>query len=320
MRAFLDLPDGMAIRIGSAGLLLGRHRSCDVQLAAESASRRHALLRLGDDGVEMIVLGQQPIEVDGTSIATSCTLVSGARLDLPGLVCTVRIEDDSDAVADDFAVRYGNGSFPIRTSPFVIGGGAAAIVVDGWPAKAIELHVAQATLCATLAEPGLHNASPLAAATLVELAPGDTLELRGRLFSVERVRAGDATTVAASDSRIHGAVLAPLPRGGRITFCFADGERTVYLPGRRYRLAATLLSPPPPFVVGEFVPDATLVPLVWNDTREGGAREDINVLLTRLRRDLVTGNIAAAAILERAPGGRATRFIVAPGASVREID
>ena len=65
--------------------------------------------------------------------------------------------------------------------------------------------------------------------------------------------------------------------------------------------------------------DTTIVPLVWNDTREGGAREDINVLLSRLRRDLVTGNVASA-ILERAPGGRATRFVVAPGASVREID
>jgi hypothetical protein len=112
----------------------------------------------------------------------------------------------------------------------------------------------------------------------------------------------------------------PLPRGGRITFCFADGDRRVYLPGRRYRLAAALLSPPAPLVAGDFVPDETIVPLVWHDTREVGAREDINVLLTRLRHDLVAGNIAATSVLERAPGGRATRFVVAAGATVREID
>jgi hypothetical protein len=141
------------------------------------------------------------------------------------------------------------------------------------------------------------------------------------MFLIERVRTGDATTVGvATDPRVHGIVLAPLPRGGRITFCFADGERTVYLPGRRYRLAAALLSPPAPLVAGEFVPDATLVPVVWNDRHPGGAREDINVLLTRLRHDLVAANIAAASILERAPGGLATRFVVAPGASVREIE
>jgi hypothetical protein len=267
------------------------------------------------------VLGQHPVGVDDLSIAATCALASGARVTLPGLVCTVRIEDGGDVAAGDFAVRFGSGSFPIRISPFAIGAGPSAIVVDGWPANAIELHVAQAALFATLAEPGQHNARPLAAATLVELAPGDSLEMRGKLFSIERVSAGDATTVGASaDPRVHGAKLAPLPRGGRITFRFADGERTVYLPGRRYRLAAALLSPPAPLVAGDFVPDATLIPLVWHDTREASAREDINVLLTRLRHDLVAGNIAAVTILERAPGGRATRFVVAPGATVRDSD
>lgn len=102
-----------------------------------------------------------------------------------------------------------------------------------------------------------------------------------------------------------------------MTFELAEGARTVFLPGRRFRLIAALLVPPLPYVVGDFVPDAVLVPLVWNDTDEAGSRTDINVLMTRVRHDLTAANLAATSIIERAPGGRATRVIVLPGAKVR---
>jgi hypothetical protein len=58
------------------------------------------------------------------------------------------------------------------------------------------------------------------------------------------------------------------------------------------------------------------VPLVWDDDDEVGGRQDINVLLTRCRRDLVGAGIAAAGLIERAPGGRATRVLLAAGAKV----
>ena len=48
-----------------------------------------------------------------------------------------------------------------------------------------------------------------------------------------------------------------------------------------------------------------------------GGRQEINVLLTRCRQDLVAAGIAPTKLLERAPGGRATRIALAPGAEIK---
>jgi FHA domain len=318
LRGFLDLPDGMAIRIGSAGLLLGRHRSCDLQLAAETASRRHALLRVAEQGVEMIVLGRQPVEVDGQSVTTTAQLGDGAQLGFPGLACRIRIERADDSIPVEFALRRGGERFPIRTSPFVIGGDGH-VAIDGWPRDALRVWVAQGELSADLGVPAVHNGTELASGTHVMLHDGDSLALLGHTFAIEYAPDDAASTVMTADDRIlKGVVLDPLPRGGRVTFSFAGGDRTVFLPGRRYRLIAALVAPPPPLTAGELVPDSELVPLVWNDTDEVGGRLEINVVLTRTRQDLLAAGIATR-LLERAPGGRATRIVLAPGAVIRTV-
>jgi hypothetical protein len=107
-----------------------------------------------------------------------------------------------------------------------------------------------------------------------------------------------------------------LPKGGRVVFTFRDGERTVYLPGRRFQLVSALLAPPAPRVAGELVPNADLIEQVWDDDPALGSRQDLNVLLTRCRQDLDAAGIAAALLIERAPGGGATRARLAPGAQV----
>ncbi len=312
----------MAIRIGPAGIMLGRHRSCDLQLAAETASRRHALLRVVDTGVEMIVLGRQPVDVDGSAVTTSATLSDGALLGFPGLACRIRIERADDSIPVEYALRRGGERFPLRTSPFVIGGDASAnLTIDGWPRDALRLWVAQGELSADLGVPAVHGADPLEAGAHVELHDGDSLALLGHTFAIERAPDDNASTVMVSgERRLKGVVLEPLPRGGRVTLTFGDGDRTVYLPGRRYRIVAALVSPPPPLVAGDFVPDSELVPLVWNDTDEVGGRVEINVVLARTRQDLVAAGIAATRLLERAPGGRATRIVLAPGAVIRTVE
>ena len=105
------------------------------------------------------------------------------------------------------------------------------------------------------------------------------------------------------------------PRGGRITFAFPDGDRTVYLPGRRFALLSALAAPPAPLALGDFVPDSELVPVVWADDDTVGGRAEINVLLTRCRQDLVAAGISATSLLERAPRGPATPQRAAPGAA-----
>ncbi len=107
-----------------------------------------------------------------------------------------------------------------------------------------------------------------------------------------------------------------LPRGGRVVFTFRDGARTAYLPGRRFQLVSALLAPPAPAVAGELVSNADLIEQVWDDDPGLGSRQDLNVLLTRCRQDLDAAGIAATALIERAPGGGATRVRLAPGARI----
>ena len=314
VRAFLDLPDGMAVGIGAAGVLVGRHRECDIQLADESASRRHALLRVALDGVELIALGRQPVHVDDRPCSTVQTVHDGTRLGFPGFACHVRIERAHEAVRIDYVLRRGGERFPIRTSPFVV-------VVAGWPEDAVRFHTAQGLLFVELGEPGRLDGVELEAGVPAAVAVGSTLVYRDHTFVIEHASDDNASTVVTpSPMRATGVVLQPLPRGGRVTFKFGDGDRTVYLPGRRFRLISTLVMPPKPHVAGDYIPDHELVSLVWNDNDEVGGRTDINVLLTRIRQDLVAAGIAATALLERAPGGRATRIVLAPGASIELAD
>jgi len=320
IRAYLDLPDGMAVRIGFEGLLIGRHRSCDVQLTDETASRRHALLRITRAAVELVVLGQAPVELNDAPCTSARELANGDRLRLPGFEGRVRIERHEESVRLSHALRRGRERFQIRSSPFIIGTGhAARVVIAGWPEEAIRFSSVQDALIVELAEPGgTLDGNELAALAPTVVHVGDAVEFRGETFWIEEAEAGDSSTVLSTPSVAPTAVvLRPLPRGGRITFSYPTGERTVYVPGRRFQLLSALLVPAPPLRAGDYVNDADLVPLVWNDNDEVGGRQDINVLLTRCRQDLIAAGIAATALLERAPGGRATRIVLAPGAVVR---
>ncbi len=320
LRAFLDLPDGMAVRVGVDGVLIGRHRTCDVQLADETASRRHALVRVAGDAVELVVLGRHPVDCNGAPCTAVHTLAPGDRLRFPGFECQVRVEHHEDSVGIAYRLVRGRERFQILASPYIVGTSPAArVVIAGWPGEALRFQLPQGVLVVELAEPGgTLNGAALAAGAPTALQAGDQLGYGGETFRIEQADDGDASTVLTSPSTAPTAVvLRPLPRGGRITFTFADGDRTVYVPGRRYQLLAALLAPPSPHVAGDYLPDAELVPLVWNDTDEVGGRQDINVVLTRCRQDLVAAGIAATSLVERAPGGRATRVVLAAGAIVR---
>jgi hypothetical protein len=192
----------------------------------------------------------------------------------------------------------------------VSGDASANVVIDGWPRDALRLWVAQGELSADL-DDGTHTT----------LQDGESVTVRGQTFTIERAPDDSKSTITIDgERRLKGIVLEPLPRGGRVTFQFGDGDRTVYLPGRRYRIIAALVAPPSPLAAGDFVPDSELVPLVWNDTDEVGGRVEINVVLARTRQDLVAAGIGTRHLLERAPGGRATRIVLAPGAVIRTVD
>lgn len=120
---------------------------------------------------------------------------------------------------------------------------------------------------------------------------------------------------SAPATSVTAVALHPLPRGGHVAFTFRDGDRSVYLPGRRFQLVWTLLVPPAPHAAGELIPNADLIEQVWDDDPALGSRRDLNVLIMRCRQDLVAAGISAA-LIERAPGGCATRIRLGPGAQV----
>jgi pSer/pThr/pTyr-binding forkhead associated (FHA) protein len=319
VRAFLELPNATAVRIGAGGLLVGRHHHCDLQLSDPSASRRHALVRVLAEGVEIVVLGRTPVLVDDEPCAAVHCLVDGARLAFPGLACKLRVESFDDAVPLTYGVRRGRDRILVRSSPLVIGSGANShVAIPGWPDGALRLSIVQGALYVELAgEPGLRNGEPIASDAPTAVVPGDILEVRGETLIIEHAPAGDASTVVPADAEPPTAAMVyPLPRGGRIVFTFRDRERAVYLPGRRFQLLWALLEPPPPHAAGELVPDSELVDRVWEDDPALGGRGDLNVVVMRCRKDLLAAGISAERVLERARGGGATRIRLAPGARV----
>jgi hypothetical protein len=62
---------------------------------------------------------------------------------------------------------------------------------------------------------------------------------------------------------------------------------------------------------GEFAGDE----VVW-PRADGAGRTEINVLISRCRRDLVEAGLNGARLIQRAPGGGGTRFALARDATI----
>jgi hypothetical protein len=110
-------------------------------------------------------------------------------------------------------------------------------------------------------------------------------------------------------------VIEMLPRGGRVVMSVAGREHAVFLADRRLDLIVALLRPPAGYRAGEFIPDDTVRGIVW-PRKPGVSRPEINMLISRCRRDLLDVGLAGPRLLERAPGGGATRFALAANAGV----
>jgi hypothetical protein len=103
-----------------------------------------------------------------------------------------------------------------------------------------------------------------------------------------------------------------VPNGALLRVTTAS-ERTAFLPSKRADLVAALLRPSAG-AAGEWIEDDILCTSVWGD--EGGTRVQLNTLLHRTRASLTEAGLDGARLLERAPGGGAVRFLLAPHATV----
>jgi hypothetical protein len=315
----LDVRDGPSRRVGPSGVLIGRRSDCDIVVADLSVSRRHALVRLTAGGAEVVTLGRAPVEVNGAPVTGARSLADGDEIRLPGLTLAVAItipRPDLAARAGFALERAGGGSFGIPHTPFVVGGGDADdLIVKRWPARVLSLHLAQGELFVELhAGDATRNAEPLEPDALVALAPGDILACRDESFTV-RAGGGAATTALGGTELPARVAIEMLPRGGRVVFSIGATDRAVYLADRRFDLVVALARPPAGHRAGEFISDDALRAVVW-PRRPSVSRQEINMLISRCRRDLVEAGLAGPHLIERAPGGGGTRLALAPDAEI----
>jgi len=320
VRCVLDVVGGPSRRVGPSGVLIGRQRDCDIVASDPSVSRRHALVRLTGAGVEVVPLGRSPIDVNGEPSTKPRALADGDELQLPGLTLAVAItipRPDLEARAGFILARADGGSFGIVHTPFVIGGGDTDdLIVKKWPPRTMSLHVAQGVLFVELhAGTATRNGEPLEVDALSAFAPGDELACRGETF-VARAVGGPAETTALRGADLpKRVVIEMLPRGGRVVFSIGASERAVYLADRRFDLLVALARPPGGHRAGEFISDDVLRTVVW-PRKPSVTRPEINMLISRCRRDLVDAGLAGPFLIERAPGGGGTRLALAPDAEI----
>lgn len=311
-------PDGVSRRVSRQGLVIGRGPACDIVVADPMISRRHALIRASFDGIELVPLGRLPVGHNGRTCERAQLLATGDRIEIAGLVFTVRIEiPPPDRTAVGYRLVHGRSSYALSHTPFVAGGGDTDdLIVERWPAGALRFHLAQGELFVeAVVGVATRNGEPIEVEGLAALSVGDVLGYGGEAFEIaggDRAHTTITSDANALPSRI---VIEMLPRGGRVAFSLPEGERTVYLADRRLDLIAALVRPPPGYSPGDFIPDEVLRPVVW-PRNPGVIRSEINVHITRCRKDLLAAGLSGPRLLQRSPGGGATRLALAPGCTI----
>jgi hypothetical protein len=321
-RCTLTAPDGVSRRVGSSGIVIGRDPSCDVVLTDPSVSRRHALIRTSSEGVELVSLGRIAVEHNGKPVEKAQLLGDGDSIKVNELVFTVHVELPRPGRSSTaYRLVRGRSSYGISHTPFVVGGGDSDdLILDGWPQTALRFHLAQGGLFVeALAGDATKNGEPIELETLEELVVGDSLGYHGVAFEIARGTDTAQTTIVGDNNALPSkVVIEMLPRGGRVVFSMPSGEHTVYLADRRLDLIAALVRPPSGYAPGDFIPDDVLRPIVW-PRNPNVIRSEINVHLTRCRKDLLAAGLAGPRLLQRAPGGGATRLALAPGCTIEFI-
>jgi hypothetical protein len=311
-------PDGVSRRVGSQGLLIGRDPACDIVVTDPAISRRHSLIRASTDGVELVPLGRLPVGHNGRACERAQLLADGDRIEVAELVFTVKVALPAPRHTPvGFRLVRGRSSFALSHTPFVAGGGDTDdLILERWPASALRFHLAQGELfLEVVAGIATRNGEPLEGDALVALDVGDVVGYGSDTFEIAGGDRAHTTVVLGADALPSRVVVEMLPRGGRVAFSLPSGERTVYLADRRLDLIAALVRPPAGYVAGEFIPDDVLRPIVW-PRNPNVIRSEINVHITRCRKDLLGAGLPGPRLLQRAPGGGATRLALAPGCTV----
>ena len=321
---WLRAPDGSRRRIGAAGLLIGRRPDCDIVLRAAEASRAQALVHLAGEEPHLVAMGRAPTSVNGQVADGSTKLEPGVTISVPGLELVVDVEqDDAPAPEPTWVVEHVGGElFGVGSDELSVGGSSTdALSIQGLPDAALKFLSTAGALSVELGTDALIDDRQCGVGDIEGLRSGNVVQVGDHKFRV--VTGGDQSVKSTAGISTHPdgldavptlARLEFLPRGGRLHLELRGATLSTYLADRRCDLVACLLSPPPPYSAGEYVPDDIVAGRVWPGQTK--SRTDLNVLVHRVRKDLVRAGVEGCTLLARAPGGGATRFAVASDANV----
>lgn len=308
--------DHTRVPLDGGSVLLGRNFDCDIVLTDERVSRHHALVRVTDEGVEVVPLSARGITVNGSAVTNAQRLNVGESFEVEGQRFTLHAEAVSAEADLHWFVEHEPGVLVRVPGERVTLGGASDddIVVERWPAHAIALAALGERLVLEVTAPGVRVDRDLEVGEMLNVANGDRIACGPSTLKVVALPSDPSkpTAISASDEVVSSAVLAFYPRGGRLALRVGARERKVYLAGRRSELVALLLRPPAPWAVGDLIPDTVLVERLWPGSYAG--RTDINTLLWRVRRDFADAGLDRVTLFERTAGG--LRLRLAEGAFV----
>jgi pSer/pThr/pTyr-binding forkhead associated (FHA) protein len=109
------LSDGRAYPIPAAGLVIGRHTSCDVVLASARVSRRHAQVVPAPDGYTLVDESVNGVVVNGVRVDARIVLKQG---DIIGIgEAAFRFSSDAERSEPDRSMFAGTPAAPRPAAP-----------------------------------------------------------------------------------------------------------------------------------------------------------------------------------------------------------
>jgi hypothetical protein len=303
--------DQLSLRRGV--IVVGRSASCDVVLDDPAVSRRQLLLHVTADGVVLANVGRQAVSRNGAEIDDSTLAVDGDRIAIGGEPFAVLRRTTAPDVASRWILRLDGGlALKLRRTPFTVGGGSTDdLTVDGWPPAALSLHDVDTGI---IVELGSGSEALLSAEEralfdedgFARVAVGGGFVVGGRRFAITQGGAPlEGSTECGGEPRAE-IRLEAYKRGGVLSLDRGGAVSEVFLAQRRFALVRALLAPPEPAAAGDLLPVDALCRRIWpKDPHKD--ESDFNVLLYRVRRDLLRAGIDASEVIERARGAGMVR-------------
>lgn len=322
----LEFATGGQLSLQRGVTLVGRHPTCDVVLDDSTVSRRQLLLQTRVDGVELVKLGRQTVHCDELELDERSTLArDGDHIRIGGApFARVRASASGEESACWLLSVDGGPRIQLTHTTFFVGSGEHdSLAVPGWPAATLQIHDVDLNVLVELSEAGkamlsTEEAERFNVDGIVRIAANageQTLRVGGHELSFVH-RASDPRTQATLDTAQSVVLrLDRCGRGGVLTIETEDDTHSVYLARLRFDLISALIRPPPPAAGGDYVAIETLCEQVWPE-QPFKTEYDLNVLLHRLRQDLLRARLDITALIERAHRSGLLRAPIARDAKV----